>query len=406
MTDNSIFKVGELLVIADKMSGCTGCTACYAVCPTDAIEMKPNKQGFIYPNINSEMCMECGLCNKTCSLIGSNKNSVIIAYAVRNNSNAVLKKSSSGGASHALCKSMIQQGGVVYGVVYTPDYKVITRRATTLEECEAFHGSKYVQSNPSDTFSQVCTDLNKGISVLYFGTSCHIDGLLCYLNIKGSNTDKLVTVDLICHGVPSPKLFSEYIGYINKNNDFFSYDFRTKKLPWGNSEGFGSTISYLNGKQEVNTDKARLFLNLFNANLCLRPACYNCKYTGERKPADITIADYWGISEEHPDFYCSKGVSALLIHSHKGEDLFNSNDALTYIESTVDKIKKQQINLNRPSIKGKHYDAFWNCYYKKGFEVAAKKYGKLSYKKKTIKIMKKIRLYNILSAVKKIFKRI
>lgn len=361
---------------------CCGCTACMSVCPKDAIVMAADGQGFLYPKIDPSKCIECGLCDWVCSEAGEQKKAPLSAYAVKNRDEAVRKRSSSGGAAHGLCRSMIEQGGVVYGVAYDKNHRVVTERAATLAECEAFYGSKYVQTDVGATFRQVYADLKAGTGVLYFGTSCHIAGLLSYLNRKKANTERLVTVDLICHGVPSPKLFADYIDFLAEDHRFAHFEFRTKALPWGyGSKNYGCTVYLRSGKKQVDSLKARLFLNLFFSNTCLRPYCYGCKYASLEKPADITIADYWGLQEAHPEFFDEGGVSAVVINSQKGEQFLRSAGELVCLKSTVENITRKQGNIGSPSPKSKDYDTFWKLYEEKGFPAVAKKYGGYHWKR-------------------------
>lgn len=373
---------------------CCGCSACAAICPKDAIAMVSDDQGFLYAAVDENKCVDCNLCVKVCNDAKNRDRSPVAAYAAKNTDSAALKRSSSGGVAYALCQQVIAQGGAVYGVAYDESHRVITCRADTLEGCEAFFGSKYVQTDPCGTFRQVSSDLKDGRTVLYFGTSCHIAGLLSYCRQKRCDTDRLVTVDLICHGVPSPGIFADYIAYLKRSPRFAHFAFRTKELPWGyGSTNYGCTIYQKNGRKVTDSVEARLFLNLFFSNNCLRPHCYECRHASLDKPADITIADYWGLREAHPDFFSEDGVSAVIVHSEKGDALFKSAKLLSYIESTPEAIAEKQGNIGRSSPKSPHYDAFWKLYREKGFRAVAKRYGGLSIKRR---IKTCLRRYGIL----------
>ncbi len=360
-----------------QKNNCCGCTACYSVCPKGAIKMVNDSEGFLYPRIDEKKCINCGLClrvcnNKTNYLYDKN---VLSVFAAKNKNIDILKKSSSGGVSHALCKKIIDLGGIVYGVVYDNNHKVIIERETTKKSIEKLYGSKYVQADPQGSFKQVYNDLCNNKTVLYIATSCYIAGLKSYLEIKKCNLKKLYTVDLICHGTPSPKLFEDYIIYLKKKYDFSYFEFRTKELPWGyGSKNYGCTIHLKNGKKIIDSADSRLFLQLFFSNYCLRPICYKCDYAKVEKPADITIADYWGINEVHPNFFDENGVSAVIIHTKKGAKLFNMVDDLLKLESSIDDIKKRQPNLDKPSLIQNDRDIFWKDYNKKGFKYVSKKY--------------------------------
>lgn len=354
---------------------CCGCSGCLTVCPKNAITMQFDEQGFLYPDVNCNICTGCDLCVSVCET--EIKNSFTpLAYAVKSDDEDVLKQSSSGGISSALCELFIGMGGVVYGVAYNDMHAAVTVRAETTDECKKFCGSKYVQTNPLSTIEEVKKDLLDGKNVLYFGTACHVNGLLSVLSTQNIKTDKLLTVDLICHGVPSPKLFGEYIDFLKKDKRFKRFSFRTKKIGWGNgSISFAPTIFYNNGKEETDTLKARAYLKLFFSNNCLRPSCYNCRYIGINKPGDITIADYWGLKNEHPEFFDSRGVSAVIIHTAKGKRVFDSLTGIERILSTVEKVSRKQGNMRKPSPKADTYEQFWKDYHEKGFIFVMKKYG-------------------------------
>ena len=367
---------------------CCGCSGCMAVCPEQAIAMKADTEGFIYFSVDKTKCIDCGLCINVCNRAESNKKDIIKAYAIKNRNELVLNKSSSGGVSHGLLETIITAGGVVYGVVYDDDYKVITRRADSLNDCDAFYESKYVQTNPLNTFSEVKDDLTVGKKVLYFGTSCHISGLLSFLSQSKVDTDNLYTVDLICHGVPSPLLFADYIDWLKQDLNFVSFHFRTKHKPWGyGSKNFGCTIDVSSKLLKrnialIDTPKARAFLNLFFSNNCLRPHCHSCRFAGINKPADLTIADYWGCAEEEPDFFSERGVSAVLVHTEKGDMLLKQSRELLMKLTTVDQIQKKQGNMSHPSPISEDRDDFWQLYYNHGFDAVVKKYGSFTFKQR------------------------
>lgn len=365
---------------------CCGCSACEAVCPKKAIIMSSDEQGFLYPTVDHEECVSCGLCLKVCTAKSVVNAGVVASYAAINRNDDVLKESSSGGVSNAIARYVVANSGVVYGVVYDSEFKVVTQRLDTVESLNRLYGSKYVQTNPKDSFRNVYKDLLGGHLVVYFGTSCHVAGLLAYLREKKVDQSKLITVDLICHGVPSPKLFGDYIAWLNRSGRLVKFDFRTKSKPWGyGSKNYGCRITYRSilGRRhvkKVDTLKARVFLNLFFSNTCLRPYCYDCPYAAVEKPADITIADFWGCKEEEPDAFTEKGVSAVLAHTEKGKKLIETLPDLEWKETTIDKIAKKQAMTKASTPKSTSYDRFWSDYYANGFKYIASKYGKYNAK--------------------------
>ena len=369
---------------------CCGCSGCKAICPKHAISMEEDDEGFLYPKVNDN-CINCGLCLKLCNnkYNFAHNNFEIKAYAAKNNNKQEILKSSSGGISKSFCNYFLKNNGVVYGVVYNENNEVIVEREDNINGIEKLYGSKYVWANPKDSFEEVFNDLKNNKLVLFISTSCFVAGLKSFLTLKKCNMDKLYTIDLICHGTPSPRLFKDYIKYLKDKYNFKGFNFRTKKKPWGfGSKNFGCTIYQKNGKEVTDNIDSRIYLKLFFSNYALRPHCHKCEYTSIEKPSDITIADYWGIIEQHPDFYDDKGVSAVIIHSKKGDELFKHLQDVSYIESSIEKIRKKQPNLEKPSPIMEDRDKFWNLYYKKGFKSVCRKYADLNIKtiiKKNIK---------------------
>lgn len=351
---------------------CCGCSACAKICPRNAITMVNNQKGFLEPEIDDKQCINCGLCLKVCKEKLNFRKQPVDAFALQHKDSNVLRKSSSGGASRAFCETMIKDSGVVYGVAYTKKFEVEISRAKNLRECDQFYGSKYIAADPKDSFDRVYKDLKSGKKVLFICTSCYVAGLLAYLKSKKCPIDNLVTVDLICHGVPSPQIFKDYIKFINKKNDLKSINFRSKKLPWKYGT-YSCLLVRKNGREEFNNLKSRLFLNLFNSNTCLRGCCYACPYVYANRPADITISDFWGLEKCHPEFYSEKGVSAIQINSEKGKSFFEKVKDCRLIQSTPANILTY--NLNKPTNKSEYIQEFWDVYCEKGFDEVARKYG-------------------------------
>lgn len=376
-----IYNVGN-----KEKNTCCGCTACLDLCPKKAIRMEVDDQGFKYPTVNQSLCNNCGLCIKVCDNSINYKYDVLSSYAAKNVDEDIVLTSSSGGVVDAFCKKVILNGGAVYGVCYDESFKLVYKRASCYEECKKFRKSKYVQVDVEGIFQQIYNDLYTGIPVLFIGTACYISGLKSYLHFKKCNTDKLFLIDFICHGVPSPRVFKDYVDFVNQHKDLNDIIFRNKQKengkklnhPWkyGN---YSCSLVFKNGRREVDTLKSRVFLNLFTSDICLRPQCYNCKYIGIQKSSDITVADYWGIDKEHPKFHDSNGVSAVMIHTLKGEELFNSLENINKIETTVEKISNKQGMLRSSSKKNEKYDEFWEDYKNYNFKFIAHKYGQLSF---------------------------
>lgn len=256
------------------------------------------------------------------------------AYACYLKDEKALSKSTSGGAFFAFAENVIKAGGVVFGAAFQKDFEVRHMGVETLEDLEKLRKSKYVQSRIADTYTQARTFLQDGRTVLFSGTPCQIAGLKSYL---GKDYDNLLTIDLICHGVPSNKLLKEHIGHLeDMYGSLKEIQFRDKQNGWGNV-----SVSYqMEDEKKVAQCYKDDFFYGFDHYYFLRPSCYECQYRRKRSGADITIGDYWGIQKEHSEFTNNnRGISCIIIKSQKGNQLFQDcRDKLIYLESTVRKI--------------------------------------------------------------------
>lgn len=356
-------------------SDCCGCTACYSICALHAIRMQKDEQGFMYPSIDLEKCVNCGQCLRVCSGIHSHYLLPLKCFGVKHKNKQEQLSSTSGGFSAALSQNVIEQGGIVYGVVYENVKNVVTCRIDDKKDLHLLKGSKYVQTDPKETFKEVYVDLLDNKKVAYFGTSCHIDGLLNYLAIKKIDTKNLITIDLICHGVPSPQLFEEYIDYLSRRKPVSKFYFRTKAEGWGlGSKTYSPSVRYTDGEKVFSTPRTLAFQQLFFSNNCLRPHCYQCPYAGKGRVGDFTIADFWGLNFLHPEKFDSNGVSLVLVNTQKGYDVFSSLSNIDSFETTYENACLKQGNQHSPSSKASTYDSFWKDYEQYGIEGILKKY--------------------------------
>lgn len=378
--------------IFESKNNCCGCSACEQICPKNAVKMEPDNEGFLYPVIDSSLCVECGACKNVCAFQNDyEKNKSQKAYAVKHKDFDTRMTSRSGGVFIAISDYILDKNGTVYGAAFDDDFSVCHIRTTNKSERDRLKGSKYVQSDVKDTFASVKNDLKNGMYVLFSGTACQVAGLKNYL--KNTDTSKLYTCDLVCHGVPSPKIWKEYLSHCEKKykGKVTNADFRDKTLGW---KAHQEAIWIDNNKHIL-----REYTYLFYENDIERPSCYNCKYTNLDRPADFTLADFWGIDRIVPNFSDNKGVSLLLINSDKGCELFNSiNNEIDFVECDINKSIEPNPNLSRPTAKPKSREAFWIYYSKKGFEKTLKKY----YKKIVIKRIKKRINAKYKSIVKKV----
>lgn len=334
-----------------KKNQCCGCSACVQKCPKNAISLKEDEEGFFYPIVNKEKCINCGLCKKLCPFINyevEQKENYPKAYAVKNKINKDILNSSSGGVFIAIAKYIIKENGVVFGAAYDENNNVNHISVEREEDLFKLQGSKYVQSNILNTFKDAKESLDKGKKVLFSGTPCQIRGLKNFL-LK--DYDNLITCDLVCHGVPSQKLFKTYLKSLEEKyqKKIKKYDFRNKdKKGWG----LTAKVTFEDGKSKyINSDFDSYYSNFLDCNT-YRESCYNCKFTTTNRNTDITLADYWGILSIHNDFYDEKGVSLILVNSKSGLDLLNNiADNIELIETDLNYAITKNKNLIQPSVR-------------------------------------------------------
>ena len=288
-------------------------------------------------------------------------------YTVKHKSEDVRMDSRSGGIFTALSDKILSEDGVVYGCILTKDFLAVHARAENVEERDKMRGSKYIQSKLGDTFKKVQEDLDAGRKVLFSGTSCQVDGLKHYL---GNEYNNLLCVDIVCHGVPSKKVWKAYLSWQEKKNKStaIKVDFRNKRdYGWYDHV---ETVFFENGKSV----SSRIFKNLFYGHTILRPCCYECPYKSVLHPGDITIADYWGIENAAPGFADNKGVSLVLINNEKGMGTFETvKNQLIFKQTKIE--DSLQPPLKAPFPKPANRETFWSDFESKSFDFIAKKYG-------------------------------
>lgn len=309
-----------MIQIKDK-ADCCGCTACASICPKDAIIMEPDILGFKYPSVDLSKCIDCGLCEKVCAFNENYDKSLNLEepeiYAARHKDIHEIETSRSGATFIAISDYILENGGIVYGVGYKDHFRVAHKRATTKEERNEFKGSKYVQSDLDGIFRQVKEDLKQGNTVLFSGTPCQTAGLNSYIGKK--LRENLVLVDIVCHGVPSPYIWRDYLSYIEKKykNKVVKVDFRDKsRMGWS---GHIESFVFDNGKKI----ESKIYTILFQQNIMLRQSCGKCFFTNFKRPSDLTIGDYWGWKKISDNFNAdNKGCSLVFINTKKGYEIF------------------------------------------------------------------------------------
>lgn len=310
------------MINIDLKDKCCGCYACFNTCPKECISMRMDDEGFCYPSIDKQLCINCRACEKVCPFLNNEKSSrtdVYNVYAARNKNYHEINISSSGGIFVLLANLVLEKGGVVYGAAFSETFsEVIHTAVTNKEQLKEIQTSKYVQSIIGKTYKECKTLLSAGRDVLFSGTPCQIDGLKNYL---GKEYEKLICVEVVCHGVPSKLFWDKYLdGFKNKYGDLEYACFRSKKKSW---EDFGMLLKFK--KKEIFTihKKNDFFLPFLN-NMSLRPSCYSCKSKEHKSKADIILGDFWRIKAVEPNIYNKDGVSMVIINSVKGSLLFDS----------------------------------------------------------------------------------
>lgn len=307
------------MIKINQKQDCSGCHACANACPVSCIAMIEDKEGFLYPKVDKAKCINCGICEKVCPIINKKERvNDTTAYACINKDDNIRFESSSGGMFTLFAESVINDGGVVFGSEFDDEFNLVHSYTDTIGGLAKFRGSKYLQSKIGDTYKQTKKFLERGIKVLFSGTPCQISGLLSYL---GRGYNNLICIDIICHGVPSPKVFKMYRTELEEKHDATTnkITFRHKDCGW---KLFSILLSF-NNHTEYRKDFAQdLFMRGFLKNLYLRPSCYNCKSKTLDRLSDITIADFWGINNIAPELDDDKGTSLVLVNSDKGKKIF------------------------------------------------------------------------------------
>lgn len=355
---------------------CTGCSACYSICPVNAIELQEDNEGFCYPVIDEKKCIKCNICEKKCPCINGDKSSkiekpqVLAAWSLDNKNK---EQSSSGGCFYELAKYVLKNNGVVVGAGFNKELDVIHKLVDNEERLIELKGSKYVQSYIGDTYSKVKEALKEDKKVLFVGTPCQVAGLYSFLGNQENNN--LYTADLICHGVPSPKVYRKYLEELctKYNAKATNINFRSKISGW---KKFSMKIDFDNAQTYLKSLNEDLFMKGFLNNIYLRPSCYDCKFAKIPRVADITLGDFWGIGDKKSELDDDTGTSELIINSDKGRKLLSEIKENLYIEE-ID--LEYGIKVN-PCLVGsvkepKQRKRFFEEVDKKSFETLCKKYN-------------------------------
>ena len=370
---------------------CTGCHACASICPKECIVMKDTGEGFLFPVVDLESCVQCGRCEKVCPVLHEQKKSTHTqAFAMKSKDEDERRNSTSGGVFSLIAKQVIDAGGIVYGAAYDDNFSV---RHISIEDdgrLTFLQGAKYVQSVIGTTFMEIEKELKRGRQVLFSGTPCQCVALKAFL---GKEYDNLLTVDLICHGVSSPKVWQTYIDYRsgkeNNGKRPVKINMRSKASGWSR---YSTEFDYGEGKITRIQNNQDSFIRAFIGNICLRGSCSDCVAKGVERCTDLTLGDYWGVWNQNPEFNDDKGVSIVFAHSEKGKKaLQQAAESAEWIEVSLEDAYRENISMISSSKENSGRKNFLEEINVENFEEVVKEYfpAVTSNRKGILKRMKK-----------------
>ena len=324
-----------MIQLIDK-SQCCGCGACSQVCPKNCIDLLEDAEGFLYPKVKQDTCINCGLCEKVCPELNiAKQRKPLSTYAAKNPHESIRMKSSSGGVFSIIAEQVITRGGVVFGARFDDKWEVVHGYTETVEGLSAFRGSKYVQSRVGDSFKQAKDFLKEGRLVLFSGTPCQIMALKLFLRKEYAN---LLTIDIICHGVPSPKVWNLYLNGIGHRAMVKEFEFRNKSTGWKKY-----SLKCISEEKTIQEEYPKnTYMRTFLSNLPLRLSCYKCCAKQGRSNSDITLGDFWGIEKVYPHFDDDKGCGSLLVYKKEIVDFLQESDLM--------EVKYDEILAGNPSL--------------------------------------------------------
>lgn len=340
-----------------KMSFCCGCLACADICPQQAIGIEKDQEGFIYPKINHNQCINCGLCESVCPFkVSENTGKFPQAYlAVQAKDPDFRKTSSSGGVFPILALSVLQQDGIIYGAGFNDSMQVVHQRITNVKQLNRITKTKYVQSKVQGIFNQVKQDLQSGKQVLFVGTPCQAEALHRFLNKKYSN---LLLIDLVCYGVSSPGVWKNYKQLLEEkyHGSLTDFQFRDKR-----NQDNGHLVSYKIGNKEyLESFNDNFFTTLYNSSCILRPSCYECPFTTTKRNTHITLGDFWGIENVSSKMNDGLGTSLVLLRLEENSFWKTIQNQFHFIECNQN--EALQPRLVSPTLKPKKRRLFFLLY--------------------------------------------
>ena len=333
-------------MIQNNRADCSGCAACKNICPKNCITMERDAEGFDYPKINHELCVKCGRCDATCPALNFKQtlpNKLPEVFVAVNPDAKTRRHSSSGGTFSALAELILNDGGIVFGAGFDENWRVVHTSAENLDELENLRGSKYVQSQIGDVYKRVKVELESGRRVLFSGTPCQCAGLK---NFLGKDYSTLLTVDIICHGTPSPFLWENYVEYIAQGHDIAGVNFRSKRFGWVTNH---LEINFYDCGYYAKANGHDLFLKHFLHGMTERPSCHSCKFKFPNTKSDVTIGDAWGVQHFAPKFFDNRGTSLVIVHTDNGRN-FLSKARLAGQQVSFDVLPRHNPCFLTPSI--------------------------------------------------------
>ena len=324
------------MITIQNKAECCGCTACFNICPKNAITMQADEEGFLYPLVDQEKCVNCGMCEKVCPILSKkNHEEQTDAYIIRYNNQEIVEESTSGGAFTAISSYIFKNGGVVYGAGYDIDMKVICKKAVCMADLKEMRGSKFVQSSLNRTFQEIKVALKAGKLLLFTGTPCQVAGLIHYL---GKHPENLICMDFVCRGVPSPGLWKNYVDYMESKYHSKMIGARFKHKTYG----YHTTtmkIDFQNGTSYFGSGRVDPYMKAFVREMSSRPSCAECAFKGIERLSDITVFDcyeYTQITGQRDD---DRGYTSVFIHTDKGRKVFEAiKPMLIWQEQAVEKL--------------------------------------------------------------------
>ena len=335
--------------VLEEKDKCCGCETCSNACPVNAISMKYDEEGFFHPTIDEKACILCGICKKICPVESPPVlNKLKNTFACYAKDEEIFYKSSSGGFFAVLANEVLNESGLVCGAAFDYNNMVKHTIIDDKSQLKTLQGTKYVQSRINDLYRKIQQYLEDERIILFSGTPCQVAGLKSFLR---DDYDRLICIDIICHGVPSPMVWEDYLKSISKSGKIQSIDFRKKDINSGKSY----FVYRINDNDFAVPYEDNLYIKGFIKNLYLRESCFKCQFKGYERCSDITIGDFWGIKEKHFSFANKSGNSIVIIHSEKGQKWFEKVkkhlcfekaayvEASVFNESVIESVKKTKL---------------------------------------------------------------